>query len=68
MSIATGITLTVYADQDYRYNIEVSDEMALVYEEDGREQDLRIGFGSLNEMEAVANAMLRAVKLAKEVG
>ena len=68
MSIATGITLTVYVDHDYRYNIEVSDEMALVYEEDGREQDLRIGFGSLNEMEAVANAMLRAVKLAKEVG
>lgn len=67
MSIATGITLTVYADQDYRYNIEVSDEMSLVYEEDGREKDLRISFGSLNEMEAVANAMLRAVKLAKEV-
>ena len=68
MALETGITLTVYADVDYRYEVNVADEIDLTYKEDGRDRDLRIGFGSLDEMEAVARAMLNAVKLARDSG
>jgi hypothetical protein len=66
MTIETGITLTVYADADYWYEVDIAEELTLTYKERGREVDIRLGFGSLDEMEAVARAMLKAVKLAKE--
>jgi hypothetical protein len=65
MAIETGITLTVYADPDYRFEVEVSDEYSVTYIDGQVDQRINIGFGSLEEMEAVAQAMLKAVKLAK---
>lgn len=65
MAIETGVTLSVYADHDYRFDVEVSDEFSVVYVENGKEGS-RVSFGSLDEMEAVAKAMLKAIKLAKE--
>lgn len=67
MAIETGITLTVYADPDYHFEVTVFDELSLSYVEGDRMRE-NIGFGSLDEMEAVAKAMLKAVKLAKENG
>ena len=64
MTIETGITVTVYADQDYRYEAYVDGELGLNYVEG--EQTINIGFGSTAEMEAVAHAMLRAVAAAKK--
>ena len=66
MAFETGITLTVYADRDYFYEVDIAEELSLTYKEIDRKDDIRLDFGSLDEMEAVAKAMLKAVKLAKE--
>lgn len=61
----TSIDITVYADADYKFVASVSDEISLEYVERGSfcaAANARITFGSLEEMEAVGNAMLQAVK------
>lgn len=63
MSILTGVTIAVYADKDYHYEVGVHDEISLTCKEQDRE-DVSIGFGSLDEMEATARAMLQAVSVA----
>lgn len=68
--IETGMTLTIYADHDYHFKIHVEDLLSLEYIEFDLDhkpiprQD--ISFGSVDEMEAVAKAMLRAVKFKRE--
>ena len=63
--IETGVTITVYADEDYRYIIgSAPDKLELLYAEDSGNHS-SVTFGSIEEMEAVAQAMLKAVKLAK---
>ena len=61
----TGVTLSVYPDnEDYSYDVIVCrDELAIVYVEPNLDHGVRMSFGSIQEMEAVAKAMLRAVKL-----
>lgn len=69
-NIQTGVTLDVYADLDYFYEIRVGEEYTLTYKEtrsDQLDRKVYVGFGSLEEMEAVAKAMLRAVKTAREM-
>ena len=66
MTIQTGITLTVYADPEYYYEVNAFDEYTVTYIEEGREMTTQITFGSASEMEAVALAMLRALDLAKK--
>lgn len=67
MSIPTDLVITVYADTDYHYSITCGGEFQLSYNEDGLDHAPNIGFGSLAEMEAVANAMLQAVKAARSL-
>ena len=63
----TGITLSIYPEDDYHYDVDVHlDEIAVVYNEIGIEKS-RMSFGSIEEMEAVARAMLRAVQLGREM-
>ena len=63
----TGITLSVYPEDDYHYDVDVHlDEIAVVYNEIGIEKS-RMSFGSIEEMEAVARAMLRAAQLGREM-
>jgi hypothetical protein len=63
----TGITLSIYPEDDYHYDVDVHlDEIAVVYNESGIEKS-RMSFGSIEEMEAVARAMLRAVQLGREM-
>jgi hypothetical protein len=61
-----GTKLTVYADESYSYEAKVSEsELMLTYCEEDREESY-ISFGSLDEMESVARAMLLAVSTARE--
>lgn len=71
-------TVGVHSDPEYHYEAVCSefDEMALVYKEDRVEGDesllkrvetCRIAFSSLDEMQAVAKAMLRVVTMARTV-
>jgi hypothetical protein len=63
----TGITLSIYPEDDYHYDVDVHlDEIAVVYNEIGIEKS-RMSFGSIEEMEAVAKAMLRAAQLGREM-
>ena len=65
--IETNIVLSVCPDPDYHFDVSVADELSVTYVEHGRETaNSSVSFGSLEEMEAVAKAMLRVVKLAKE--
>jgi len=68
MSIETTMTVTVTPDPDYRFDVYVAeDELYVEYVQafksvNGMETRKSIGFGSRDEMEAVALAMLQALK------
>ncbi len=66
--IETGITITVYADLDYHYEIVDEELLEVRYVERGREASSAVGFGSVDEMEAVAKAMLKVVQIKRENG
>lgn len=55
--------LTVHSD-GYQYDVELGEELSLTYFEPPNKAS--ITFGSIEEMEAVAKAMLKAVKFHKE--
>jgi len=63
-----GVTLTVYSDDEYRYEIESgADCIELRYIETCEGPvTAHIGFGSYEEMEAVGKALIQASKMAKE--
>lgn len=64
--IQTTTTMSVYVNDDYTHVVSVDgDEMFIEYKEFNRTQCERISFGSLDEMEAVALAMLKAVRTHK---
>ena len=65
MSIETGIELTEYAEHDYKYVVGGSDVLCISYVEDGIDP-IDIGFGTLEEMEAVAKAMLKFVEYSRD--
>jgi hypothetical protein len=67
MSIETSVTIGVYPSHSYNYDVYVGEEYSLIYKEDDietreRKERATITFGSIEEMEAVAQAMLRAVQ------
>jgi hypothetical protein len=74
--IETTIAITVHTDSDYQYQYKVEigpDQISVSYEEldstrpsRRRVRPLDLRFGSLDEMEAVANAMLKAIKFGRE--
>lgn len=67
--ITTTITIDVYPDPDYHYEVSAGDVISVTYVEHINEYNatwsLRrrsdVSFGSLEEMEAVAKAMLKVV-------
>jgi len=67
MNIETSITISVYADPDYHFEVSAGDLIQVTYVERLREfnvnKDRRtdVSFGSLDEMAAVAKAMLKVV-------
>ena len=58
----TQVTMTIYADPDYYFEV---NEYDIKYVE-GDRQTIEIGFGTNEEVEAVANAMLTIVRMQKE--
>lgn len=66
MTIETGVEVTLYADPDYKFVVFASDQLGVSYVEDGRDSPVDIGFGSLEEMEAVARAMLKVVEFSRK--
>jgi len=76
MSFETDVTIGVYTDKDYHYEVTLGEENTLNYmetrvkPEDDKpisfETVAYISFGSLAEVEAVAQAMLRAVRAARD--
>lgn len=66
----TTTKIILHADAEYQYEIETDRESAeLTYRElfDNSNVSIGIAFASLDEMEAVANAMLQAVKIGREI-
>lgn len=66
MAIETGLEITVYSDSDYSY---VVAEGTVTYKEDRGEGGVlavEISFGSIDEMEATAKAMLKMVEFQRE--
>lgn len=67
MAIDTTVTFEVHCS-DYSYTINTDDEFSVEYREaDQLTSCSSIGFGSIDEMEAVANAMLRAARLYRDM-
>jgi hypothetical protein len=66
MTIETGIMLTVYANEKYRYEVEATDEYNVIQYVEANEDPISISFASLDEMEAVAKAMLKTVKMSRD--
>ena len=63
----TGITLSIYPEDDYHYDVVANiEDISLIYKEQGVEKT-RVAFGNIEEMEAVAKAMLRAAQLGREM-
>lgn len=64
MNIETDITISVYPDSDYHFEVTAGDMFRVEYHEHNISGvTSQVAFGSLDEMEAVANAMLKVVAL-----
>lgn len=66
MAIETGLVITVYAEHDYSY---VVAEGTVTYKEDRGEGGVlavEISFGSIDQMEATAKAMLMMVEFQRK--
>lgn len=62
-STEISVTLGVYTDPDYHYEVNVSDgDLNIVYKE-GESHTHTMAFGSRDEMRAVAHAMLKALNV-----
>lgn len=58
----TDVTIAVYADPEYRYEVSAGDMFSVDYIE-GVDRQTHIGFGSRDEMITVAKAMLKVAEL-----
>ncbi len=64
MEICTGTVIKVYADPDYRYEVEVGGQLTLKYiENDADGLQVGISFGNAHEMLATGRAMIRAAEM-----
>jgi len=61
-----SIDLTIYADAEYKYMVHSGDAISIAYVERSTTRKVELSFGSMEEMEAVAIAMLKVVKMTKE--
>ncbi len=61
--IETVVQLIVEADPDYHYTVA---PFEVIYHEHGRTNEHRISFGSVDEMEAVAQAMLKVCEFSRQ--
>jgi hypothetical protein len=65
--IETDITINVYADEDYHYAVSAGGVIGITYVEHTNGETAKedrnhvVHFGSLDEMESVAKAMLKIV-------
>lgn len=63
--IETSITIKVFPDPDYHFEVSAGDVIMVEYVEHAREgseeRRFDVSFGSIKEMEAVAQAMLKVV-------
>lgn len=68
MSIPTSTTIEVFADPDYHYALTASEDAFILRYFEGKERKMEreVFFASAEEMEAVACAMLKAVKAHRE--
>ena len=66
--IDKSIEIVVAGNHDYRFRVGVSDLCSVAYEENGRTENIEITFGSVEEMEETARAMLFVAKAARELG
>jgi hypothetical protein len=66
-----GVKHTVYTGDCYEYEVDLSDELSLEYvETDGKRKETRrdrIAFGSLEEVEAVIQALQLALDTRKKL-
>lgn len=62
----TSITVSVYVDPDYHYEVSAGDMLEVIYVENNTNHKTAISFGSVDEMEEVAKAILKVVALSKE--
>lgn len=65
--ITSTTTIVVHPDEPYYFKVvESTDEIRLQSFDDVDENTSTIYFGSVEEMEAVANAMLKLVRIARK--
>lgn len=65
---SVDFTITVYADSDYHYKASSGDMHRVAYFESDNGtyvEKSHVSFGSLDEMEAVAKAMLKIVAISR---
>ena len=63
----TNTTIVVRSDEPYYFKVvESADELKLQFFDDVDENTSTIYFGSVEEMEAVANAMLKLARIARK--
>ena len=69
MTIETTITIAVYPDPEYHFEVSAGDTIQVTYIERANknhyERRCDVTFGSLDEMEAVAKAMLKVIAVAQ---
>lgn len=64
--IVTDVTFTVYPQEDYRYEVCAGEMLSVTYKE-STGLETYISFGSIEEMRAVAKAMLNACSVKEQV-
>ena len=64
--ILTDVTFTVYPQEDYHYEVCAGEVLSVTYKE-STGQEIFLSFGSLEEMRAVAKAMLKACEVKESV-
>jgi len=64
--IVTDVTFTVYPQEDYQYQVCAGEMLTVTYKESAG-QEIYIGFGSVEEMRAVAMAMLKACEVKEQL-
>lgn len=65
MAFETEIKISVFPDPDYYFEVVASSEEIYISSTADDSISTVIGFGSIEEMESVANAMLTVVKMRK---
>jgi hypothetical protein len=64
--IVTDVTFTVMPDEDYCYEVCAGQALSLTYKENSGIETY-VAFGSVEEMRAVAKAMLKACEVKESV-